>query len=912
MEEKLRELWADLFKVCAANVTLDDHFVRRGGDSFKAMRLVGEARQLGLAIKVADIMSSPRLSDMASKLLQASDIVVASDCIITTFELLSHVGENEARVHAATFCDLEPHRVQDVFHCTPMQEGLVAMNMADPTAYIWRCTKNLSPHLDTARFCAAFDAVVKAHPVLRTRIIDMPREGFVQVVVSEGVAWTFGHSLDDYQRTDYRLTMGLGQPLVRVALLKQATRRIFALTMHHAIYDGWSIEILFDAIARCYQGLTIVFPPRFQSFVKAIGKPDFQSQGRAAWKAHLAGNESVPFPSHINGSHHHRPDTVRVRSLRNLQWESMAITKAVVVRAALALTMCQMDNVQDIVFGTTVAGRSSIAIPGVEQMTGPTMATVPTRFTLIDDVSEDAKIATAFQTLLVVQPQRLARANEDDIFLESNHSSSLNDEHGAVSRMRYAIVIECQLNDDGLDLRASFDSNAIANAKMEMLISHYETVLHKLCDPEFQSIRLVEVEWIGERDLRKIYTWNAKVPEAVDLPVHELFSPIFQKQPHTQAICAWDGDFTYQELDTLSTRLANHLYHCIGPNPTATPIFIEKSKWVLVAMLAVMKAGFASCLLDSTLPHSRLRSIVEQISPEIMLVSAKQTEVAETLFQMELMLVGATHLSGLTLALPTIPLPAVSPDATLYVVFTSGSTGLPKGVVISHRSMSSSIVYLGPRRSISQQTRELVFSSLAFDGTWHSLHTLYQGGCICMPSETGRQDDLKGSILQLKANFSFLTPTVASTLDNEALDAIDSLVIGGEPADPEEMERIQQHTTVRFIYGPSECTPVTSLTEHPQPHPSSIGRTAGVFSWLVDPQNTNRLAGIGCVGELWLEGPLLGTGYFQDPDRSAIAYVTDPGWMLRDRSGQPGRRGRAYRQTGPPLAQSGCAGTVVS
>ncbi|KAH9828206.1 Amino acid adenylation [Teratosphaeria destructans] len=109
--------------------------------------------------------------------------------------------------------------------------------------------------------------------------------------------------------------------------------------------------------------------------------------------------------------------------------------------------------------------------------------------------------------------------------------------------------------------------------------------------------------------------------------------------------------------------------------------------------------------------------MVEQMSPEIMLVSPEQNEMAETLFQMDLVLVDANHLSGLTRESPTTPLPTVSPKTTLYIVFTSGSTGLPKGVVISHRSMSSSMVRLGPRRSISQQTRELVFTSLAFDGT---------------------------------------------------------------------------------------------------------------------------------------------------------------------------------------------------
>jgi aryl carrier-like protein len=172
-----------------------------------------------------------------------------------------------------------------------------------------------------------------------------------------------------------------------------------------------------------------------------------------------------------------------------------------------------------------------------------------------------------------------------------------------------------------------------------------------------------------------------------------------------------------------------------------------------------------------------------------------------------------------------------------------------------------------------------------------------------VPSETSRHNDLKGSILDLKANFAFLTPTVASTLDDEALQAFDSLEIGGEAADEKEMRRIQQHTRVRFIYGPSECTPITTLAE-PGAHALSIGKPSGVLAWLVDPQVPNRLVGVGCVAELWLEGPLAGSGYYKDEERTTAAFVANPPYMIRARQGHPGRAGRAYR-TGDLVRYSG-------
>jgi non-ribosomal peptide synthetase component F len=121
---------------------------------------------------------------------------------------------------------------------------------------------------------------------------------------------------------------------------------------------------------------------------------------------------------------------------------------------------------------------------------------------------------------------------------------------------------------------------------------------------------LTEIEWLRDNDINDLWTWNATMPDAIDLPMHDLLSPVFQKQPEAQAICAWDRVLTYEELDRFSNRLVSHLLIQTAGDSSTVPIFIKKSRWVPVAMLAVMKAGLTSCLLDSILPFSRLESIV--------------------------------------------------------------------------------------------------------------------------------------------------------------------------------------------------------------------------------------------------------------------------------------------------------------
>jgi hypothetical protein len=281
------------------------------------MRLIGEARRHGLVIKVADILTSPRLCDMATTLSEASVASsVEGEHDVRPFELLRQIAPSEALRAAAAACHMPEDVIEDIFPCTPMQEGLMALTMADPAAYVWRCTKQLNPGVDAARLRSAFDAVVKAHPVLRTRIIDLPGEGFVQVVTSEMVPWDSDDSMGEQDRTDRQFAMGLGHPLVRVAVLQEDNRRCFVLTMHHAIYDGWLMEILSDAFAQAYYELSLASLPPFQAFIKAVSELDSQSASREAWKTHLAGNEAETFPRIPSSDYHSRPDTIRVRTLR--------------------------------------------------------------------------------------------------------------------------------------------------------------------------------------------------------------------------------------------------------------------------------------------------------------------------------------------------------------------------------------------------------------------------------------------------------------------------------------------------------------------------------------------------------------------------------------------------------------------
>lgn len=232
------------------------------------------------------------------------------------------------------------------------------------------------------------------------------------------------------------------------------------------------------------------------------------------------------------------------------------------------------------------------------------------------------------------------------------------------------------------------------------------------------------------QDLHQIWSWNSKNLESVDLCIHNIFAERVQEHPDAPAICAWDGQMTCRLLNELSTRLAHRLRD-IDVRGTFVPLCFDKSKWVPVAALAVMKAGGASVALDNTVPQERLQSIVDQTSPKVVITSVSNQELANTITRAPTIALSESELDAISLWDSINTLPSVAPSSPLYLVFTSGSTGIPTGAIITHTNFSSAVIYQQHELGIRKTFRVFDFVSYAFDVAWSNIiHTLTVGGCL--------------------------------------------------------------------------------------------------------------------------------------------------------------------------------------
>ena len=740
----------------------------------------------------------------------------------------------------------------------------------------------------------------------------------MQLVLDEDIRWTEATGLEAYLEADRNKPMSIGQPLMRYALVKDDTGayKSFVWTMHHAAYDSWSLSLILDTVHRAYRGDMIRRGPTFKAFVKYIEAQDNEATA-GYWRNALADCSSVPFPAILPSMQGPVADGRMEYRFPRPSERSLDITASTLIRATWALVAGNMTNSDDVVFGVTVSGRNS-PVSRIDQMAGPTIATVPVRIKLAKDqklaeyleavqrqtiemipfeqtglyriakISSDCQHACQFQTLLVVQSQDDSSSELLGRWQSEDRGQLLN---------TYPLMLELHLGETTVTATASFDSRAVEPWTVYRLLEQFGFVIQQLGGANLEQ-PLSSIEMVTHRDLEKIWEWNSAVPMPLEQSVHKMIEEKVRAQPDAPAIHAWDGEITYGELDALSSRLAGQLIY-LGVAPgMLVPLCFEKSVWTMVAILGVLKAGGGFVLLDPSLPEHRLQNIVQQVKASF-IISSISNQVLSTQLVPKVVALSSAFFKDLGNGHHNPDcLPEVSPSSTMYVVFTSGSTGVPKGVTITHRNLASALYHQVRLFEFTAAPRIFDFASYSFDASiFNAFITLAAGGCLCVPSDQGRKDNLVESITMLNPDVVILTPSVAQFLSPDDIPGVRAVMFCGEAVRIMDARPWWDKVVVWNGYGPSECTPMSTFNRHSYSLEETvrIGKGAGMVTWVVDPANPDNLLPPGCIGELLLEGPLASPGYLDDPQKTAAVFIENPAWLVRGIPGKPGRHGRLYK-----------------
>lgn len=262
---------------------------------------------------------------------------------------------------------------------------MVALTSTTGDSYVLRDVYELPSNVDVTKFKAAWDAVARAHEIFRTRIVFVPGLGSCQAVVDEKIQWQHADNLDSYLAKDRNERMNYGTPLARFAIISNANTNSFVWTVHHALYDGYSMALTFDAVDHAYKNNGAVRPADpFVNLIRYLDGVDKATSDKF-WSDQLKDLETAPFPQAPGGQACQADNTVSHTAQFTPDRKS-GITTATILRAAWSILISRLSDSPDVVFGVTQSGRD-LELDGVEAINGPTITTVSKALVCCQDPS---------------------------------------------------------------------------------------------------------------------------------------------------------------------------------------------------------------------------------------------------------------------------------------------------------------------------------------------------------------------------------------------------------------------------------------------------------------------------------------------------------------------------------------------
>ncbi|KAF2186293.1 nonribosomal peptide synthase [Zopfia rhizophila CBS 207.26] len=910
VEITLAKLWEAILNLDPDSVGVDDSFFRMGGDSIGAMRLVTTSRKEGIVLTVANIFAHPKLSEMVATavLLSSEDMSAELEPDTVPFELLPEDSRRRIIDFAASECDVFPDSIEDIYPCSRLQEGLIALSTKEPGAYVAETVYRLPADTNIDRFRQAWNKVVESEAILRTRIIYTEDQGFLQVVVRDSIQWHQIADLQDIKETDRHLPAKHGGALTRYAIVGEGTNSPFCVwTAHHSVYDGWSLPSLLCKVESCYRqtALESLTSVPYSRFIKYLASID-QKQSDDFWTSTFEDITAPQFPQLPNPAYQVQASSQLVHDVQISRRSGTEVTMPSMIRAAWGLLLATYSGSDDVLWGETNSGRE-VPVVGIEDIVGATIATSPMRLRLnrqatvqeyLHDVQRISSASLPFQFAGLQHIRKLssdtAAACEFQSLLAIVAGDSMKDPEGGLWDLQstgtvgtnffnYGLILNCTVTRDGVNIEAHYDDKVIQTWLVERILQQFDFILQGFNSAETLQQTLGELHLLNPRDEGIVSEWNSRPVNVINKCVHNV---IFQEQvilrPSGTALDAWDtSTMTYRELDERATRLASRLIS-LGVKPqTFIPLCFDKSGWTVVAMLAVMKAGAAFVPLDFEAPLLRLREIVNDVDAKLILCAPQYQDLCQSI-PCKPLVVDYDSTERQPGRLYTLPY--VQSDTPAYVIFTSGSTGKPKGAVINHCSYVSSSAAFAPAMGISNTSRVLQFASYTFDACLiEILSTLMLGGCICVPDQAARTNDLPGVINKMNVNWTTLTPSVVRTMQPSQVPQLKTLVLVGEAMSQQDLLTWADRVTLVNGYGPTECSAIATVkVMTTTTKPSNLGRTVTARGWVVSKDNHHVLVPLGAVGELLLEGGGVGAGYLKNPEKTAQAFISQPKWAANE------------------------------
>ena len=919
-EEVLAQIFGKILNI--TKIGINDHFFELGGHSLLATQLISRIRDaLGVDLPLKILFEHPVLSELA--------------------RAVDQLKTQQTKKHEQA---IKPIDRSSKLPLSFAQQRLWFLYQMDPNdaSYNIPAAFRVKGPLKIGLLQQVFDEIARRHETLRMVFKTINGLPEVEILPQSPIkieyrklqpsenSKTIEKIIITEARRPFKLETG---PLVRVKVLELSPEEfVIILNMHHIISDGWSLGVLMNEVGALYRAFRQRQPSPLPEL--EIQYVDFAAWQRnwlqgavleehlTFWKEKLGhGSPPLHLPTDFprpaaltaNGAHiDFKIDPALTKKIQDF-CKQHDLTLFMTLLSAFMIVLNKYTAQQDISVGTPVANRNRSEI---EHLIGFFVNTLVMRGDLnenhtvkeflmqmkdyalgafdhqdlpfekvVDAIQPERDVAHTplFQVMFILQNLPVGPQQASDITIEP-----LAVENGL---SQFELTLSLKEVDKAFEGNLEYNTDLFKESTMRRFIQHYLRMVEAVVSNPQLTLKQLSL-FSEEEILQLMKSWNETARKIPDIAIHHLIEKQAHKQPERIAIVNGNQHMTYGELNYLSDALATFLINQGIGSGQQVGISLSRSPYLIVALLGILKSGAAYVPLDVNYPRERLEFMVSDSAISLLITEKSLKEKARfESIPMLLLDEEDSWQDGQKIALPP-----VSPEQPAYIIYTSGSTGLPKGVVVSHRSVVNHNLAMAELFELNENDRMLQFATINFDAAGEEIYPTLQSGAtlILRGNEvliSGEQllnlvEEQQITILDLPTAYWHQLLAELKELNRSIPESLRLLVLGGDKLAAERFkewlklggDRIRTLNT----YGPTETTIVSTVFECPnsieaidQLGEIPIGRPiANTRAYVLDSNLQPVPPGI--LGELFIGGAGVALGYLNREDLTSERFVADP------------------------------------
>lgn len=918
VEKVLCAIWREILDL--DKVSIEENFFRLGGDSILAIGLVGQAKNAGFDLSVADVFSCQTIKSL-SELVETTVVGDAGvgELDYDAFSLIDEQQKDEI-VNSLNY------EVEDIYPAASLQVGMLLESAVTPGIYHDISTQRINVSFDLEHLNTIFEKLCSIHESLRMAFLPDDEHSFVVVVakyIEKNVEVISSHITEqEIIESEHGVGFEFSKPGLFRCLVSAIEDNAFTLTLsfHHAIRDGWSVyNFMYQLIGAYFNKFdldSVQDYPAYGEYIRNEQSAMLNQDLNCFWQDYYSGYTFPKYPilgsklSDIQG-------VTKSKCLSDTTSENVIslardlnVSVDVVFLAAFHRALCLLQDTSSSMIG--IISNNRIEKSGGENALGLFLNLLPCHIDTedcTDNASLIRSVAREKTDILAHRSLPFSSITKVSNFQGESYEAVFNYIHFGVEKSKNGIVSDGMSNNTVakmIEVREGFESTDVplalnvsrsGNSFTLNLDAHIGRVEHFRQDQLLEYVELcleglltnsqnTSSKIVAASEISKITQWEGMVSnDSITLSISREFEKQVDASPAKIALSTHLESLTYQNLNSRANKLARRIIENIGTcengglSERLVALYFDKSIDMVIAILATLKSGAAYVPLSPGYPTERGAYILENSRASLIVVEPKYISDVNNIPQ--------NRASGCPIISYHYQEEDYSDDSNLeytpdarslaYIIYTSGTTGVPKGVEIEHASVMNLIQSKTRKYDFDTTEKSIWLASYVFDASVEVLFlTLLNGAELILPMEEDIKDAdvikrkiVEGSVTHLNATPAYLS--ALGPLDSES--SIRRVISGGE----------QCHKTLvewwgdKLInaYGPTEAT-ITATEGYVTDSDNflvSIGKPLENVQCFILSDDRERLP-IGTVGELYIGGKGLARGYRGgDMDPSAFIDV---------------------------------------